>query len=53
MHFSLYKYLGKFDLLYERQFGCCQKYASVDALAEFTERLGLGIEKKISMKFSQ
>ena len=49
MHFRLYNYLNKFNLLYEKQFGFRQKYNTIDALVEFTEKLSYG-EK--SMKFS-
>ena len=46
MHSRFYNYLEKFELLYHRQFGFRKKFATVDALAELTERLRLGVDKK-------
>ena len=45
MHSRIYNYLEKFDLLYDRQFGFRQKYATIDALEELTERIRLGNDK--------
>ena len=49
MHIRLYNYLNKFNLLYEKQFGFRQKYNTIDALVELTEKLRYGGK---SMKFS-
>ena len=51
MHSRFYKYLEKFELLYHRQFGFREKFATVDALAELTERLRLGVDKNIKCSF--
>ena len=51
MHSQLYNYLEKFELLYHRQFGFREKFATVDALAELTERLRLGVDKNIKCSF--
>ena len=48
MHSRIYNYLEKFDLLYDRQFGFREKYATIDALAELTERIRLGNDKIIN-----
>ena len=48
MHSRIYIYLEKFDLLYDRQFGFREKYATIDALAELTERIRLGNDKIIN-----
>ena len=48
MHSRIYNYLDKFDLLYDRQFGFREKYATIDALAELTERIRLGNDKIIN-----
>ena len=49
MHIRLYNYLNKFNLLYEKQFGFRQKYNTIDALVELTEKLRYGGK---SMNFS-
>ena len=49
MHIRLYNYLNKFNLLYEKQFGFRQKFNTIDALVELTEKLRYGGK---SMKFS-
>ena len=50
MHSRFYNYLEKFDLLYRRQFGFREKFATFDALAELTKRLRLGVDKNIKKR---
>ena len=51
MHLRLYNYLGKLELIFYRQFGFSEKYATVYALAELTERLRLGVDKYLKKLF--
>ena len=51
MHSRFYNYLEKFELLYHRQFRFREKFATVDELAELTERLRLGVDKNIKYSF--
>ena len=51
MHLRLYNYLGKFELIFYRQFGFSEKYATVYASAELTERLRLGVDKYLKNLF--
>ena len=47
MHSCLYNFLEKIELTYCRQFDFSEKYATVDALAELTEKFRQGVDKFI------
>ena len=51
MHSRFYNCLEKIELLYHRQFGFREKFATVYALAEMTERLRLVVYKNIKCSF--
>ena len=50
MHSRLFNYLEKFGVLYGRQFGFRKKSATIDALAELTEKIRLEIDKKYQIQ---
>ena len=51
MHSRLYHYLENIELTNYRQFNFREKYATVDALAEVTEKLRLSVAKLIKGSF--
>ena len=51
MHSRVYKCLETFKIIYEHQFGFRQKFATIDALSEITERLRMGKDKNIKCSF--
>ena len=51
MRSRLSNYLEKFEILYHRQLGFREKLATVDALAEVTEGLSLGVDANMKCSF--
>ena len=51
MHSRLYNYLQKFKLLYDKRFEFPENFSTVNALAEITERIWLGVDKNIKCCF--
>ena len=46
LHIRLYKYLTKFEMLYEYQFGFRKGHSTTQALTEITDRLKLAVDKQ-------
>ena len=51
MRSRLSNYLEKFEILYHRQLGFREKLATVDALAEVTEGISLGVDTNMKCSF--
>ena len=47
LHKRLYKYLSKFKILYEYQFGFREGHSTTQALVEITDRLKKAIDEKL------
>ena len=47
IHKRLYKYLTKFNLIYKYQFGFRERYSTMHALVELTDRIKDAIDKKL------